>query len=337
MKLRLEQLPDSLGRSLMPVYLVAGDEPLLVMQACDQIRAKAKQQGFVERDILSVDGQFDWGSLLAASSALSLFSEQKLLDMRLPTGKPGQQGSKALLQYVQQAPRDKILLIQSGRLEPSSRNAAWFKTLDEVGVVVQVWDLSPPQTLAWVGKRLRDKGLQADQQAVQLLTERVEGNLLAAAQEIDKLVLLFSDRTIGEQEVIEAVSDSSRFSTFDLGDAMLQGNGKRIRHILQVLQQEGTAIQLILWTMTDISRQLDQQQRGTVSNKRLSKTRQALMQAAKARSAHIDWSSLWGLLAEIDRNSKGIGFDISKLDQRLWDQVERAALMIGGFNLLNIG
>jgi DNA polymerase-3 subunit delta len=330
MRLRPEQLPDHLKQTLMPVYLVTGDEPLQVMEACDQVRTKAIKQGFPEREILSVESGFDWGSLHSASSSLSLFAEKKLLDLRLPTGKPGQQGSKALQAYLQQPPEDKVLLIQAGKLDGNAKNAAWFKAIDQQGIIIQVWDLSPPQTMAWVAKRMREKGLHPSQEAVHLLTERVEGNLLAAAQEIDKLFLLFGQTEIDEEKVLAAVTDSSRFSIFDLGDAVLLGDTKRIQHILQVLKEEDTAIQLILWAMTDISRQFYQQAHGVQSNRRLPKNRQAMMQQALHRANQINWQAVWHYAAEIDRESKGVGFQVAKHADRIWNTISDMSLELAG-------
>lgn len=331
MRLRLEQLSDHLKQAMMPVYLVTGDEPLQVMEACDQIRKQARQQDFLEREILSVETGFDWASLQSASSSLSLFAEKKLLDLRLPTGKPGQQGSKALQAYLQHPPEDKILLIQAGKLDGNAKNAAWFKAIDKQGGIIQVWDLSPPQTMAWVAKRMREKGLHPNQEAVHLLTERVEGNLLAAAQEIDKLFLLFGQTQIDEEKVLAAVTDSSRFSIFDLGDAVLLGDTKRVQHILQVLKEEDTAIQLILWAMTDISRQFYQQAHGISANsRRLPKNRQAMMQQALHRANQINWHAVWQYAAEIDRESKGVGFQAAKHVDRIWNNISDMALELAG-------
>lgn len=335
MKLRPEQLPAALKQTLAPIYWVAGNEPFQVMEACDQIRAATKQHGFIERDIISIEGaQFDWQRLLSASNALSLFAEKKLLDIRLPSGKPGIQGSKVLQAYTKNPPRDKILLIQAANTDSASKNAAWFKAIDKVGITVQVWALSPPQTLAWVAKRMRDKGLKPEQSAVQLLTERVEGNLLAAAQEIDKLVLLFGQQAIDEQHVLTAVSDSSRFSVFDLTDAILLGDGRRIQHILQTLEQEGTAVPFVFWSLADLSRQFFAYVQGSNPQRRLSPNRQKLLQQAKQRGQQLPWQVIWQQLAELDRKSKGVGFTHHRHPHRLWCDIEHIALLLAGFNPL---
>ncbi|MGV6810239.1 MAG: DNA polymerase III subunit delta [bacterium] len=333
MKLRPEQLPSALTQTLAPIYWVAGQEPFQVMEACDQIRAAAKQQGFIEREIISIDNaSFDWQSVLFAGSALSLFSEKKLLDIRLPSGKPGKQGSKVLQAYAKQPPHDKLLLIQAAKTDSASKKTAWFKGIDQVGVTVQVWALSPAQTLAWVAKRMRDKGLRPEQQAVQLLTERVEGNLLAAAQEIDKLVLLFGQQAIDEQHVLAAVSDSSRFSVFDLTDAILLGDGKRVQHIVQTLEQEGVDVPKVLWAITDLSRQLFAYVQGVNPQRRLPPNRQKLLQQAKQRGQRLPWQMIWQQLAELDRKSKGVGFATHRQPHRLWCEIEQTALLLAGFN-----
>ncbi len=197
MRINPDQLSSFLQqkRENQGVFLLSGDEPYQLMEAADTIRQFAKQQGFTERDILHADGQFDWGSLLGASNSLSLFSELKLIDLRVETKGPGKAGSQAIRDYMDNPPEDKILLIQMPKLVGNARNAAWVKAIDKQGVVVQIWDLSAPQTMAWINKQMREKGMRATSDAVRLLTERVEGNLLAAAQEINKLKLLYQENS----------------------------------------------------------------------------------------------------------------------------------------------
>ena len=331
MRLRQEQLKDHLNSQLAPVYFISGDEPLQSMEAADAVRKAANHRGYIERDILTVEGRFDWGLLQSASDSLSLFAEKKILDLRMPTGKPGQQGSKAIVAYLKKIPSDKILLIQSGKIDYRSRNAAWVKALDKSGVVIQIWDLSPAQTLGWVAKRMRQANLQPSQDAVRMLTERVEGNLLAAAQEIQKLHILFGEGQISDEQVIESVTDSSRFSIFDLSDAIMTADQKRVQHILKILREEGTATTLVLWVVTDLARKLYQFIKGNaaVANQ-IPRPKQANFRSASQRLMGADWINIWNKLVEIDWKSKGVGAEPSKLEIRIWDEFLSVSLLLTG-------
>lgn len=343
MQVRAEQITEHLRLGLKPVYLISGDEPLQVMEVADAVRAAAKQQGFSEREVLQVEAHFDWSVLLAASEALSLFSQQKLLDLRLNSCKIGAAGSKAMQQYLAHPPSDKVLLIQAGRLDKACRTAAWVKTLEQQGVLVQVWDLSPPQALAWLAKRMREAGLNPNEAAVRYLSEHVEGNLLAAVQEINKLKLLYANEVISVEQMAAAISDNSRFTVFDLADAILAQDIKRLQHILLVLKEEDTALPLLVWALGDLLRQLYEaceNQRQQRSNQqlimRLPKNRQALFQAAAKRMERANWPSLFKRLALLDQHSKGVGLDVSRHPDRLWDEVLDMALALMGKRLFSL-
>ncbi|MFZ1388134.1 MAG: DNA polymerase III subunit delta [Thiolinea sp.] len=340
MQVRAEQITEQLRLGLKPVYLISGDEPLQVMEVADAVREAAKQQGFSEREILNVDAQFDWSVLLAASEALSLFSQQKLLDLRLNSCKIGAAGSKAIQHYLAHPPTDKVLLIQCGRLDKACRSAAWVKAIEQQGVLVQVWDLSPQQALAWLAKRMRETGLNANEAAVRYLAEHVEGNMLAAVQEINKLKLLYDREPITAEQMAAAISDSSRFTVFDLADAILAQDIKRLQHILQVLKEEDTALPLLVWAFGDLLRQLYEaceNQRQQRSNQnlimRLPKNRQAPFQAAVKRMERANWPALFKRLALLDQHSKGVGLDVSRSAERLWDGVFDMALAMMGKRL----
>lgn len=340
MQVRAEQITEQLRVGLKPVYLISGDEPLQVMEVADAVRVAAKQASFSEREILQVDAQFDWSALLAASEALSLFSDQKLLDLRLISCKIGLAGSKAMQQYLAHPPSDKILLIQCGRLDKACRSAAWVKAIEQQGVLVQVWDLSPQQALAWLAKRMREMGLNANEAAIRYLSEHVEGNLLAAVQELNKLKLLYDREPISVEQMAAAISDSSRFTVFDLAEAILAQDIKRLQHILLVLKEEDTALPLVVWAFGDLLRQLYEacdNQRQQRSNQslilRLPKNRQALFQSALRRMEHANWPALFKRLAVLDQYSKGVGIDVSRHPERLWDAVFDMALALMGKRL----
>jgi len=345
MKLRFEQLSQFLKTSANNVFFLSGDEPLQMMEAADQIRLAAKLGGYDERDIISFEGgKGDWSDLRAASIELSLFSQKKLLDVRLSSSSPGAKGSKAIREYLENVPDDKFLLLQTGKLDKSSRNSAWVKALDKQGVMIQVWDLSPQQTLAWVAKRMRNTGLQPTQEAVRLLTERIEGNLLAADQEIKKLVLLFGQGAIDVDQVMKVVADSSRFSVFDLSDAILLGDVKRLHHVLSILREEGTPLPLILWSLSTLSRQLhdicNKIKRGESESQAMKiagfipRARQALFPPAIRRLHNANWSHILQQNFIIESMSKGQGETRIRDEARIWDKILDTAVALTGKQLV---
>ena len=342
LKLRVEQLRQHLKTNLSPIYILSGDEPLQRQEAADAILDHAKKQGFEERQILHVEARFDWSELTILSDSLSLFSNKQLIDLRLPHAKPGLQGAKVLKHWAEHLPTDKLLLLRCGRLDYSGLKKAWLKALEKVGVLVQIWSLSRNQTLVWVRRRLQEKGFQADHDAVRLLTERVEGNLLAAAQEIEKLSLLKLGSQIGVKEIYAVVMDSSRYSLFDLTEATLSANKPRVVHIMQILREEGTAIPLLLWSLSDQVRQLaniaERLRAGATDVQALSAIphyRQKLFQRAIRQHEQTDWSQLLQHCAAIDRFSKGRGDSPLHYEGRLWDELLSLALALAGLSLLS--
>lgn len=329
------------------VFLLTGDEPYQLMEAADAIRLYAQNKGYTERDILHADNSFKWSELSGVSNSLSLFSENKLIDLRLEMKTPGKAGSQAIRDYMENIPEDKILVIQTPKLAAAARNAAWVKAIDKQGVVIQVWDLSAAQTMAWINKKMRHFGMRATQDAVRLLTERVEGNLLAAFQEINKLRLLFkedndqqSETLIDEEQVLAAVSDSSRFSIFDLSNAVMAGDLPRVQHIHHNLKEEGVPIQLILWTLSDLSRQLYDASfklnNGMTASQLVAKMprpRQRPFQAALQRMRDANWNDILKKNSDIDRLSKGQSEIANKGLGRVWSELLELALILAGSEL----
>jgi DNA polymerase-3 subunit delta len=344
MQLKVEQLAKFLARkeNFKPVFFLSGEEPLQMMEAADAIRSTAQKLGFTEREILQVDNKFSWNDLLQSSSALSLFSEKKILDLRMTNAKPGIAGSKALRKYVENIPADKVLLIQMDKLDFRSKSAAWVKALDKAGVMIQIWKLSPAQTISWVVNRMHQQNMQPSQDVVRFLTERIEGNLLAAAQEINKLHLLYGEGKINLEQVQTSVSDSSRFSTFDLSDAVMMGDAKRIQHILRVLQQEDTAVPLVLWTLSNLSRQLYnacfQLKNGgneasiirSIPYPQQKKFRQALQRL----QYNANWQAILQQNVELDRFSKGLGENSNKELSRVWAGLLELSLLLLGTRII---
>lgn len=249
MKLWPEKLGAALAGGLDGVYLVAGDEPLLVEEAADQVRQAARAAGFDERERHDIDRGYDWSSLRVAGGTLSLFASRRLIELRL--SKPlGAEGGKALTEFAEQRTDDVLLLAVAPKLEFSSTRAKWYKALEQAVVLVSVMPVEGPQLAGWVRRRMEARGLQPDRDAVQALVEREEGNLLACVQDIEKLLLLRGPGPIDADTVLAAVADNSRFDVFALSDAALQGRVDRVVRILASLRAEGVAEPLILWALS---------------------------------------------------------------------------------------
>lgn len=247
-KIPLEQL-NKLLQPLRPVYLITGDEPLLVQEGCDAVRAAAKQQGFSERELFHAEPNFNWHNLLQSANSLSLFADKKLFEVRLPSGKLNEAGSHAILQYCAAPQEDNLLLLVAPKLEKSAANSKWFKTLEPLGVVVTIWPVNAKQLPRWIEQRLQRAGLKADSQAIDILASRVEGNLLAAVQEIEKLKLLSDDGMINSQIMASAVVDSARYNVFGLLDKALAGQAQAAATTLIGLKGEGGEPTIILWAI----------------------------------------------------------------------------------------
>lgn len=238
MKASTAQLPQLLKKGLMPVYLVSGDEPLLVQEACDQIRALAREAGHKDRVTYHADRQLDWHTVAEEFSALSLFSEKRRIEIHLPTGKLGD-GRNVVEQALATPAEDIILLLISARLDAAELRRKWYKSLQAVGVHVTVWPVDPDKFPAWLQQRAQSRGLTLTRGALDILAERLEGNLLAAAQEVDRLALFSKTGTIDEDTVEQAVQNSARFNPFDLVTDILAGKAPSAHKILGALQQEG--------------------------------------------------------------------------------------------------
>jgi len=249
-RLRPEQLERHLRQGeLAPVYLIHGDEPLLAARAADAVRARARALGYDERRLFHAEPGFDWGALAEAAGALSLFGGRRLLDLRLPTGKPGEAGGRAIAAYAGAPPPDTLLLITAPRLDRGAQRAAWHRAVEAAGVVVQVWPLERARLPGWIREEGRRLGLALEPEAARLLAERAEGNLLAAAQELEKIRLLHGPGPVDAEAVLAAVADSARYDAQDLADAALAGEAARVVRIAAALQAEGEPPALVLWVL----------------------------------------------------------------------------------------
>ena len=250
MQVRPDQLASVLKKKINAVYFISGDEPLQKMEAADLVRTVCKQQEYLEREIIDVDAKFDWQILRDEAASMSLFSSRRILDLRLPSAKPGREGGKALKEFAENPPEDTVLLITAGKLEGSAKNSAWYKSLDSAGVVVQCWPVSPEKLSEWVKGRCLLKGLQPDKEAVEFICQHVEGNLLAADQEIDKLLLILGPGAVSYEAIKESVTQNSRFNVFELVDCALKGDKTRVVKVINGLKAEGTEPIIVAWAIT---------------------------------------------------------------------------------------
>ena len=258
MQLKGEQLAAHLERELKPVYVVYGDDPLLVIEAADAKRAAARRRGFDERKVLTGLAGFNWVELHHAAGNMSLFGGRTLIDLRIPTGKPGREGSAAIQDYCARQSPDALLLVTLPGLEWTEEKAAWLKALAEAGVAVKLIPPNLADLPAWIAGRLQRQQQSADREGLRFIAERVEGNLLAAHQEILKLGLLFPVGNISLQQIQESVLNVARYDLDGLREALLLGDVARLTRTLDGLQQEGEPSPLILWAMTEEVRALAQ-------------------------------------------------------------------------------
>ena len=240
MRLKVEHIASHLVRSgLAPVYYLNGDEPLQMMEAADQIRQFARNNGVEERVILHVDKDFDWNRLHQEGASMSLFASRRLIELRLGAHKPGKHGALALIEYTANAGADTVLLITGARIDKRTQQTKWHKAVDKAGVTIQIWPIEPTRLVDWISQRLHQQGKNIQSHAALLIAQRVEGNLLAARQEIDKLCLLFNKTDIDSVDVINSVSDSARFDVFALIEYAYLGHTERVARMLRGLKNEG--------------------------------------------------------------------------------------------------
>jgi len=262
MQIRPDQLEAQLARGLGRLYAIHGDEPLLAQEAGDAIRAAARAAGYTERKVFTVAGaHFDWSGVLGAAQALSLFAERQLIEIRIPSGKPGKDGSEALQRYCEHLPDDVLTLVQLPRLDWQQAKAAWFGALDAAGTTVRVETLERKALPAWLAQRLARQGQRvqagdAGQRTLAFFADRVEGNLLAAHQELQKLALLHPAGELAFEQVEAAVLDVARYDVVKLAEAVWSGQVARALRMLDGLRAEGEAVVMVHWTLADDVRAL---------------------------------------------------------------------------------
>jgi len=314
MRIKPEQLVAQLKKGLKPIYFITGDEPLQLGEMADTIRKAARLAGFENREVITVDTNFEWNQLAFLADSMSIFADKKIIDLRLPSGTPGNEGAKALVSYCDRIQEDNLLLITSGKLASATLKTRWFEALDKQGIVIQIWPLEGQDLVNWLQRRMQQRGLSADTDGLHLLASRVEGNLLAAAQEIENLYVLYGEGSLSQQQIFEVVADNSRYDVFKLIDSVLLDSEDRIVKILSGLRGEGVAAPVILWALTREARSLIKikwaiaggQSRDLVyKNNQVWDKRKQIVNNALNRLSDKDLTNLLVMAAKADRQIKG--------------------------------
>jgi DNA polymerase-3 subunit delta len=250
LKLQANQLSSHLKNTLAPCYLVTGDEHLLVAEALDAIRESARERSFGMRELHVATTGFDWAHLTLSSSSLSLFAEKRIIELRLPTGKPGRAGAEAIVDLAERADPETLFIVMAPKLDRSGSASKWVKALDKNGVNLTIWPVGVRELPGWIANRMRRAGLQPERDVVALIADRVEGNLLAAGQEVEKLRLLLGEGPVSVEDATNAVANSSRYDVYKLTDAALAGDAARAVRILGGLRAEGVEPVIVMWALT---------------------------------------------------------------------------------------
>ena len=337
MRLDLTSLSGHLKQGLHPLYLLFGSEILLVEEALDQIRARARDDGYLERLRFTAEAGFDWKQLGSYSGTLSLFAEKRLIELRIPSGKPGKPGAQALTEYVAHGtPDDTVLVIICGQIDKPARNTKWFETVSAVASVIECPVIGTAKLPGWISQRMSRKGLKFENGAVERLSYFVEGNLLAAAQEINLLAMLYPDQVITVKTVENVIADHARFNVYNLTDACLAGSTQRAVRILHSLRSEQVEPVIVLWALARETRTLCQLSVAAENGKnpqslfaryRIWASRGALVNAALRRFSRIHWENILRRLGQADLMAKG-RIPLKRKD--IWEEIESISLGMCG-------
>ncbi len=331
MRLKPEQLSHHLAQApLAPIYVISGDEPFQALEAADAVRARAREQGLTDRQTYTAGGDFDWEAVVAGAATGSLFGEGRLIEVNLPGGKPGDAGARVLRALAEDPPPETSLLLLLPRLDQSAQRSKWFKALEQAGIWIPVWPLEGDDLRGWIRARLGRHGLEPADDAVDLLVERVEGNLVAAAQEVDKLALLHPPGPLSLEAVADAVVDSALYDIFDLAEAALAADTARVYRVVRGLQGEGVAPQLVLWALTREARAVAGIRAATDAGEppprqfgaRESQLR--LRRSASRRFSLRAWRRVLARCARADRVIKG------REAGKPWDELIQLGLIMAG-------
>jgi len=331
MQINSDQLARQLERGLAPLYLVSGDEPLQVEECGDAIRRRAEAGGCSERSVFTVEPGFDWDGLRTATQSLSLFAERRLIELRLPAGRPGEAGAALLSELAGNVSADIVLLVITGKLDKTQRESSWVQAIETAGTHVVIWPLDAQKLPAWLTQRFAARGLKPEAGVVDLLAWHLEGNMLAAAQEVDKLAMLCLNGRVAHADVEESLADSARFSVYQLVDAALAGEVVATRRILASLRTEGTEPILVLWALARELRTLAQMgqelARGKPESSVLARAwaqRRTLVGKALRRHPAPVWLGFMRRSALLDRILKG------RASGDVWLELERLLLAVAG-------
>ena len=335
MQLRPEALEGHLSKGLAPLYVITSDEHLLALEAADKIRRAARAAGHTERDVLTVERTFKWGELLAANQALSLFGDKKLIELRIPSGKPGKDGSAALQAYAKDLSPDNLTLITLPKLDWQTAKASWVATLQQAAVYIEIPNVERAQLPGWIGMRLSSQGQSADRQSLDFIADRVEGNLLAAHQEIQKLGLLYEPGKLSFEQVHDAVLNVARYDVFKLSEAMLSGDAARLARMLDGLKGEGEALPLVLWAVSEEIRTLLKLKSGMAQGRplgalmkeyRIWGPRERMMEPALRRVSLPTLEAALQDAAQVDKMVKGLR--AKQFAGDAWDAMLQLALKV---------
>ncbi len=337
MLLKSHELNTHLKADLAPVYLFHGAEPLLIEDSANLLRQTVKQKGFAERIIFTMETGFDWSRFASEFDSMSLFAEQKLIELRLPTGKPGVKGAEILAEIAENPAADTVLLILAGKFEAGVKNTKWVKQISQNGVAVEHYAVSPNQLLNWISTRAKQYQLSINNDASRLLAYYLEGNLLAIDQELKKFALLNPENAISVDMIQQSVEDGARFSIYGLVDAAIAGNLKRALRMLASLRSEGMEPVLINWALARETRSLLDMSGAVAQGQHLSQvlkqhrvwsSRAGLIESALRRLTHPQWQSIHRQAALLDRMIKGRETTTMKAD--IWTEYERIIASICG-------
>lgn len=335
MQLRADALEGHLAKNLAQLYVISSDEHLLALEAADKIRRAARASGYSERDVLSVDRSFKWGELLAANQALSLFGDKKLIELRIPTGKPGKDGGAALQAYTKDLSPDNLTLITLPKLDWQTAKAAWVGSLQQAAVYIEIPTVERAALPGWIGTRLAAQGQSADRQGLDFIADRVEGNLLAAHQEIQKLGLLHEPGKLTFEQIHDAVLNVARYDVFKLSEAMLAGDPARLVRMLEGLKGEGEALPLVLWAVADEIRTLLKLKSGMAQGRplgmllkeyRIWGPKERMMEPALRRISLATLEKALQDAAQVDKMIKGLRAKTFAGDA--WDAMLQLALKV---------
>ena len=307
MQIRSGELAAHLTKALAPAYAIHGDEPLLALEAAHAVRAAARERGFAERVVLEPGRSFDWSELMHAAASLSLFGGRKLIELRLPGGKPGAQGGAAMVAYLERRDADSVLLVSLPRLDRQSQGSAWFTALGASGVVVDVWPVERSRLPAWIAERLARQQQRAPREVLEFLAERVEGNLLAAHQEVQKLALLAPPGELSFDTVQAAVVNVARYDPYDAAEALIAGDTGRYVRVLEGLRAEGEATTLVLFVLSNALFALQAMQRHGGEPRVFNRNLQRALQGGGRRYAPRTVDQAIAQCSQIDRAIKGVG------------------------------